>query len=72
LGINTNGTILGTYADGSGNSQVFLRASGGTFTTFDPPGSTFTNTVSINSGGEITGDYIDVNFASHGFVFANH
>jgi hypothetical protein len=50
----------------------FLQTSNGTITTFDPPGSTFTTAVSINSGGEITGNYIDANFASHGFAFANH
>ena len=50
----------------------FLKTSSGTVTTFDPPGSTFTDPVSINPGGKIAGDYSDANNVSHGFVFANH
>ena len=45
-------------------SHGFLRAPHGTFTTFDPPGSTGTSVGGINPGGAITGSYFDVN----GFV----
>jgi hypothetical protein len=35
----------------------FLRAPGGSFTTFDPPGSLSTYAVAINTAGTITGFY---------------
>src|SRR5262245_22362251 len=41
-----------------------------TYTTFDPPGSQGTSPVSINPAGQITGNYVDANFATHGFVRA--
>jgi hypothetical protein len=43
---------------------------GQTFTTFDPPGSQGTSPVSINPAGQITGNYFDANFATHGFLRA--
>ena len=43
----------------------------GTFTTFDPPGSTFTEPSGINPGGVITGGYIDASGMDHGFVRAH-
>ena len=42
----------------------------GTFTTFDPPGSTFTQPSGITPGGVITGFYIDASGATPGFVRA--
>lgn len=45
-------------------------AIGGTFTTFDPPGSTFTTPVGINPAGAITGYYQDASFVTHGFLRA--
>jgi hypothetical protein len=41
-----------------------------TFTSFDPPGSILTSTVSINPAGQIVGTYLDANFVTHGFVRA--
>lgn len=49
----------------------FLQTSSGTKITYDPPGSTFTSPTAINSGEEITGNYVDANFAAHGFLFAH-
>ncbi len=43
---------------------------GQTFTTFDPPGSQGTTPTSINPAGQITGNYFDANFTTHGFVRA--
>jgi len=43
---------------------------GQTFTTFDPPGSQGTSPVSINPAGQITGNYFDANFITHGFLRA--
>src|SRR5713101_4434471 len=44
---------------------------GQTFTTFDPPGSQGTSPVSINPAGQITGNYFDANFTTHGFLRAS-
>jgi hypothetical protein len=46
----------------------FLRARNGTFTTFDPKGSTDTEPRAINPAGEIAGYYTDANFIQHGFL----
>jgi hypothetical protein len=45
-----------------------VRARDGTFTTFDPPGSTGTSASVINPAGVITGSYSDANGAGHGFL----
>jgi len=45
-----------------------LRQPNGKFVTFDPPGSTDTEGVSINLHGEITGFYVTADGKSHGFV----
>src|SRR5262245_5059341 len=42
-----------------------------TFTTFDPPGSTFTSPQGINAVGAITGYYSDASGMTHGFVRAS-
>jgi hypothetical protein len=47
----------------------FLRAPDGTLTTIDPPGAVFTEAMSINPAGTITGDYCDTT-ACHGFLRA--
>ena len=54
-GINPSGTITGTYITGSLVFHGFLRAPDGTFTTFDPPGSTFTVPTGINAAGDHRG-----------------
>ena len=41
---------------------------GQTFTTFDPSGSQSTSPVSINPAGQIVGNFLDSNFATHGFL----
>src|SRR5271168_4927598 len=67
------GTILRT---GAGMLFALLAmaaqpsAWGQTFTTFDPLGSQGTSPVSINPEGQITGNYSDANFATHGFLRA--
>ena len=42
--------------------------SGGVYTSFDPPGSTFTQPIGINTAGEITGAYRDSSGITHGFL----
>jgi hypothetical protein len=69
-GINAAGTISGIYCD-AGSCHGFLRASNGTFSTFDPPGSKSTITVSApNPSGAVTGSYTDANGIIHGFLRA--
>jgi hypothetical protein len=46
----------------------FLRLTDGTYTTFDPKGSTDTFPEAINDSGEITGWYADANGQIHGFL----
>ena len=51
-------------------SHGFLRAPDGTITTFDPPGSIYTVSNSINNKGAIAGYYTAVGGMDHGFVRA--
>jgi hypothetical protein len=45
-----------------------LTGLGGTFTSFDAPGSTLTDAAGINDAGLITGRYQDANGIFHGFL----
>ena len=69
-GINPEGAIAGGYADASNVFHGFVRASDGTFTTFDPPGSVFTNNSGINPVGTVTSWYTVASGLSHGYVRA--
>ena len=54
--------IVGAYFDANFVNHGFLRARDGTFTTFDPPGSTApfgTTPIGINPAGAIVGGYFD-------------
>jgi len=66
--INPAGTITGSYIDASSLGHGFLRARDGTFTSFDPAGSIFTQPAAINPAAVITGYYEDANFVAHGFL----
>lgn len=70
--INALGAIVGNYVDNStGILHGFLRTPDGTFTTTDPPGTAGgSNAVSINSSGEILGNFSDVNNVLHGYLRA--
>jgi hypothetical protein len=52
---NPGGAVTGYCYDANGMAHGFLRASGGTITTFDAPGSLGTLPASINPAGTITG-----------------
>ena len=67
--INNKGEITGADIDGM-VVHGFLRAYDGTLTTFDAPGSNYTNPIGINRAGEITGFYLDSNVAMRGFLRA--
>ena len=74
---NSAGTIAGYYITWDNVFHGFLRATDGTITSFDPPGSgtlkgSAQGTVpqSINTRGDIAGQYQDENYLYHGFLRA--
>ena len=78
-GINPAGIIVGSYLDANNVNHGFLLSRNLAFTTFDVPGAgtgpfqgTLVSTATINSEGEITGNYLDANNVSHGFLRARH
>ncbi|MGC9948033.1 MAG: hypothetical protein ABSF64_16835, partial [Bryobacteraceae bacterium] len=72
ISINTAGAVAGYYYDADNLPHGFVRAAGGTITTFDAPGAGCTYAVSINTAGAIAGYYCDAGNLSfsHGFVRA--
>lgn len=74
--VNSEGVIAGYYVDDNTVAHGFLRAQDGTFTSFDVLGAgtspfegTFpTSTIGLNDAGTISGNYVDTNFVSHGFL----
>ncbi len=67
-GINPEGAIAGAYADAEGVFHGFVRAPDGTFTTFDPTGSVFTNNSGITPNGTVTSYYLVASGVSRGYV----
>jgi probable HAF family extracellular repeat protein len=65
MGINAQGTIVGSFDDDNGTHAFVFD--GRTFTTIDVPGSPFTQAKCINSRGEIVGYYSDSDGNLHGF-----
>jgi uncharacterized membrane protein len=51
-------------------THSFLRASDGTYTVFDPPGtgSKGSSATGINANGVVVGNYTDSNLVSHGYI----
>jgi probable HAF family extracellular repeat protein len=76
FGINDLGQIVGDYVASSQPSPAdglrhgFLLSQG-TYTTLDPPGSTFTVAEGINNAGVIVGVYFDADGQRHGFFLSN-
>jgi predicted membrane protein len=70
--ITPAGLIGGQYVDSSDVNHAFLRARGGSITTFDVPGAEPFGTVirSINPAGVVTGWYADADNTAHGYVRA--
>jgi probable HAF family extracellular repeat protein len=54
-------------ASGSSDIPVVMTPSY-TYTTIDPPGSTYTDSLSVNNAGQIVGSYKDANNIEHGFL----
>jgi hypothetical protein len=56
--INDAGAITGIYYDVNNVGHGFLRSPEGAFTTFDVPGSVFTNPIALNLESDIVGRYV--------------
>ena len=69
--INDAGVITGIHY-ACGGAHGFVRNSGGTITTFDPPRSTRTMPRSINDAGAITGWFTRAHGGEHGFLRSPH
>jgi hypothetical protein len=67
VGINNADNTVGFYMPTPTTSIGFLDI-GGTISTIDPFGSTFTQALGISNTGEIVGFYIDAFGAQHGYV----
>jgi hypothetical protein len=68
-GPNPQGTSVGSYTT-SGVTHGFTLTKKGVFTSFDPPGSTFTSPAFISPQGIIVGGYNDASSVSHGFILS--
>jgi hypothetical protein len=74
--INAHGAVVGRYwiADQGSASASFLRSAGGTFITFDAPGTNnraAPGAVGINASGTIVGNFNDSNSNLHGYLRAS-
>lgn len=71
VGINSDPTpwIVGFYQPDAGLTTSFgYLDEGGTITTIDPFGSTFTQALGVNDLGEIVGFYVDADGNQHGYI----
>jgi hypothetical protein len=69
-GIHPEGALAGGYTDAGNVFHGFVRNPHGTFTTFDPPGSVFTNNSGITPNGTVTSYFVDASSVLHGYVRA--
>jgi hypothetical protein len=60
--------MVGRYDDNRGLTHGLLFIPPNTYTTYDPPGSTFTSLNGINAQGEIVGRYEDASGVQHGII----
>jgi hypothetical protein len=65
---NANGMAVGIFSYGSGSGTQAFIYKGGVYSTLTVPGSTGTVAFSVNSLGQIVGEYADNSGAIHGFV----
>jgi hypothetical protein len=69
VGINDSGAVVGYYHQREGTTSGFIFQSN-TYTSFDPPGSTYTQAVFITDDGVIGGNYRGVSGYSNGYTMA--
>lgn len=67
-GVNSNGTVVGSYQDASFTYHGFARTPAGVVYTFSIPGAIATFAVGINDSGVIAGSYQGASYESHGFL----
>ncbi|HLZ98864.1 MAG TPA: hypothetical protein VKP66_13075 [Steroidobacteraceae bacterium] len=67
FGINGTGQAAGSYFDGV--RRHGFEYAGGTYITLDPPGSTLTQALGINTGSQATGFFTDSANVYHGFLY---
>jgi uncharacterized membrane protein len=77
--INPAGEVVGDYFDSSDHEHSFFRASDGSLTTFDPPGTSFplvgtggSGASGVTPNGAIVGSYLDAAGAIHGYLRASN
>jgi uncharacterized membrane protein len=69
VNINNSGGIVGTYETTSGVWQGYLLSGGG-YTSFSYPGSTYTVPQGLNDAGDVVGLYQDSSGVEHGFLLS--
>ncbi len=67
VGINNAGNVVGFYMP-TATTSIGFEDIGGTISTIDPFGSTFTQALGINNLGEIVGFYTDAGGNVHGYT----
>lgn len=67
-GPNLEGTSVGVWEDTGGVFHGFSVTAKSEFSSFDPPGSAFTEPDFVNLQGVIVGLYLDSSNVSHGFI----
>jgi probable HAF family extracellular repeat protein len=67
LGVNDQGTVVGTYEIANGPDHGFVLQNG-IFTTFDVPGATATHVRDINNNGVFVGWFEDGSTRFHSFI----
>ncbi len=70
-GLNNRGVAVGVYADRGFAYHGFVRRPNGTISSFDVPGSTYTQLMGLNDRGDIVGLYQDTAGAVRGFCQCN-
>ncbi|MGH9258178.1 MAG: hypothetical protein ACRD3C_26755 [Vicinamibacterales bacterium] len=68
--INNAGDIVGGYNDDIYQTRRGFVLRDGLYTTFDVPGSGFTDLYAANNAGAIAGEYLDIDGQVYGFLFS--
>lgn len=66
FGINSLGDVAGLFSNGVTHGYTNI---GGTYATIDPPGSTETHALAINTADAVAGFYVDSSSRTHGFLY---
>lgn len=69
VGINSSGTLVGSYSDSAGIAHGFISEANGKFIAVDFPGAISTVLERISDSNQAVGFYVDSNNITHGFSF---